>query len=58
MIGFIYMLYSVFGNLNIADTVAVQQSLGQMASGIETLLTTFNPALISSVLNQKSVSDG
>jgi len=50
VIGFIYMLYSVFGNLNIADTVAVQQSLGQMANGMGTALLTTLIGLISSVL--------
>ena len=34
VIGFIYMLYSVFTNLNIDDTYAVQQSLSMMAQGM------------------------
>jgi hypothetical protein len=50
VIGFIYMLYSVFGNLNIADTVAVQRSLGMMANGMGTALLTTLIGLISSVL--------
>lgn len=50
VIGFIFMLYSVFGNLNITDTVAVQESLGMMASGMGTALLTTLIGLISSVL--------
>ena len=50
VIGFIFMLHSVFGNLNISDTVAVQQSLGSMAKGMGTALLTTLVGLISSVL--------
>ena len=50
VIGFIFMLYSVFGNLNIQDTMAVQQSLGSMAKGMGTALLTTLVGLISSVL--------
>ena len=50
VIGFIYMLYSVFSSLNIADTLAVQQSLGKMAQGMGTALLTTLVGLVSSVL--------
>ncbi len=50
VIGFIYMLYSVFSNLNITDTLAVQQSLGKMAQGMGTALLTTLVGLVSSVL--------
>lgn len=50
VIGFIFMLYSVFGNLNIQDTAAIQQSLGSMAKGMGTALLTTLVGLISSVL--------
>ena len=50
VIGFIYMLYSVFNNLNIEDTLAIQQSLGHMAKGMGTALLTTLIGLISSVL--------
>ena len=50
VIGFIYMLYSVFNNLNIEDTFAIQQSLGHMAKGMGTALLTTLIGLISSVL--------
>lgn len=50
VIGFIYMLYSVFSNLNINDTYAIQESLTQMASGMGTALLTTLVGLVSSVL--------
>ena len=50
VIGFIYMLYSVFSSLNIADTMAVQESLGKMAQGMGTALLTTLVGLVSSVL--------
>ena len=50
VIGFIYMLYSVFTNLNINDTLAVQQSLSMMAQGMGTALLTTLVGLMSSVL--------
>ena len=50
VIGFIYMLYSVFTNLNINDTLAVQQSLSMMAQGMGTALLTTLVGLTSSVL--------
>jgi len=50
VIGFIYMLYSVFSSLNLADTLAVQQSLGKMAQGMGTALLTTLVGLVSSVL--------
>jgi len=50
VIGFIYMLYSVFNNLNIEDTLAIQQSLTHMAKGMGTALLTTLVGLISSVL--------
>tara|TARA_X000000950_G_scaffold115261_1_gene144800 strand:- start:626 stop:1081 length:456 start_codon:yes stop_codon:yes gene_type:complete len=50
VIGFIYMLYSVFSSLNITDTLAVQQSLGKMAQGMGTALLTTLVGLVSSVL--------
>ena len=48
--GFIFMLHSVFGNLNLQDTAAIQQSLGSMAQGMGTALLTTLIGLISSVL--------
>ena len=50
VIGFIYMLYSVFSSLNITDTMAVQESLGKMAQGVGTALLTTLVGLVSSVL--------
>jgi len=50
VIGFIYMLYSVFSSLNITDTMAVQESLGKMAQGMGTALLTTLVGLVSSVL--------
>ena len=44
------MLYSVFTNLNIDDTYAVQQSLSMMAQGMGTALLTTLVGLTSSVL--------
>src|SRR6056300_396340 len=48
--GFIFMLHAVFGNLNLQDTAAIQQSLGSMAQGMGTALLTTLIGLISSVL--------
>ena len=50
VIGFIYMLYSVFSSLNITDTMAVQESLGKMAQGMGTALLTTLVGLVRSVL--------
>ena len=50
VIGFIFMLYSVFVDLNIEDAQAVQESLGGMAQGMGTALLTTLVGLIGSVL--------
>lgn len=50
VIGFIYMLYSVFGNLDVSDTSVIKASLGSMANGMGTALLTTLVGLTSSVL--------
>jgi hypothetical protein len=50
VIGFIYMLYSVFGNLDVSDTSVIKASLGTMANGMGTALLTTLVGLTSSVL--------
>lgn len=50
VIGFIYMLYSVFGNLDVSDTSVIKASLGTMANGMGTALLTTLVGLTSSVI--------
>jgi len=50
VIGFIYMLYTVFGNLDIGDTSIIKASLSTMANGMGTALLTTLIGLTSSVL--------
>jgi len=50
VIGFIYMLYTVFGNLDVGDTSIIKASLSTMANGMGTALLTTLVGLTSSVL--------
>jgi len=50
VIGFIYMLYTVFGNLDVGDTSIIKASLSTMANGMGTALLTTLIGLTSSVL--------
>jgi hypothetical protein len=48
--GFILMLYGAFADINISDTVSVQESLKKMSLGMSTALYTTMVGLISSLL--------
>ena len=50
VVGFIFMLYSAFSELNVSDTIKLQQSMMLMAQGMGTALLTTLIGLISSVL--------
>ena len=50
VIGFIFMLYSVFSGIDLSDTSNLQDSLAMMAKGMGTALLTTLVGLISSVL--------
>jgi uncharacterized membrane protein len=50
VIGFIFMLYSVFSGIDLSDTSNLQESLMMMAKGMGTALLTTLVGLISSVL--------
>jgi len=50
VVGFIYMLTTVFIDLNVEDTASVQEALGMMATGMGTALWTTLVGLIASVL--------
>lgn len=50
VVGFIFMLYSAFAELNVSDTLKLQQSMMMMAQGMGTALLTTLVGLVSSVL--------
>jgi len=50
VVGFIFMLYAAFSELNVDDPVKLQQSMMLMAKGMGTALLTTLVGLISSVL--------
>jgi len=50
VIGFIYMLFSVFSDLNLGDSAQMMMALSEMAKGMSTALLTTLVGLISSVL--------
>lgn len=50
VVGFIFMLYSAFAELNVSDTLKLQQSMMLMAQGMGTALLTTLVGLVSSVL--------
>lgn len=50
VIGFIYMLFSVFGNLDLNDSQKMIFTLGEMAKGMSTAMLTTLVGLVSSVL--------
>ena len=50
VVGFIFMLYSAFAELNVTDTLKLQQSMMMMAQGMGTALLTTLVGLVSSVL--------
>ena len=50
VIGFIYMLFSVFGNLDLADSSKLTIALSEMAKGMSTALLTTLTGLVSSIL--------
>lgn len=50
VVGFIFMLYSAFAELNVTDTIKLQQSMMMMAQGMGTALLTTLVGLVSSVL--------
>tara|TARA_B100000424_G_scaffold137190_1_gene104053 strand:- start:325 stop:780 length:456 start_codon:yes stop_codon:yes gene_type:complete len=50
VVGFIFMLYSVFGNINLDDTSLIKSSLSTMAQGMGTALLTTLIGLTTSVL--------
>ena len=50
VVGFIFMLYGVFGNINLEDTSLIKSSLSTMAQGMGTALLTTLIGLTSSVL--------
>jgi flagellar motor component MotA len=50
VIGFIYMLSTMFTDINVQDINSVQYALGQMATGMGTALWTTLTGLICSIL--------
>lgn len=50
VVGFIYMLTTVFTDLDVADTASVQQALAMMATGMGTALWTTLVGLVCSIL--------
>lgn len=50
VVGFIFMLYAAFSELNVDDSAKLQQSMMLMAKGMGTALLTTLVGLISSVL--------
>jgi len=50
VIGFIYMLSTMFTDINVEDIASVQYALGQMATGMGTALWTTLMGLICSIL--------
>ena len=50
VIGFIYMLFAVFSNIDLTDSIKMMSSLGEMAEGMSTALLTTLMGLVSSIL--------
>ena len=50
VIGFIYMLFAVFSNMDLSDSFKMMASLGEMAEGMSTALLTTLMGLVSSML--------
>ena len=50
VIGFIYMLFAVFSNIDLTDSIKMMASLGEMAKGMSTALLTTLMGLVSSML--------
>ena len=50
VIGFIYMLFAVFSNIDLTDSIKMMASLGEMAEGMSTALLTTLMGLVSSML--------
>ena len=50
VVGFILMLLGSFQNIDAGDTIALQKTLGQLASGMSTALFTTLVGLVSSIL--------
>lgn len=50
LIGFIFMLYTVFGSLSLSDTAQIEESLSNMAKGMGTAMLTTLVGLVSSLL--------
>ena len=50
VIGFIYMLFSVFSNIDLTDSIKMMSSLSEMAKGMSTALLTTLTGLVSSML--------
>lgn len=50
VIGFIYMLFSVFSNLDLSDSAKTMKALAEMANGMSTAMLTTLVGLVTSVL--------
>ena len=50
VIGFIYMLFAVFSNIDLTDSIKMMSSLSEMAEGMSTALLTTLTGLVSSML--------
>ena len=50
VVGFIYMLYSIFMEINFGESSELVQSLKEMSNGMSTALLTTLVGLISSIL--------
>ena len=50
VIGFIYMLFSVFANLDLSDAAKTMSALAEMANGMSTAMLTTLIGLVTSVL--------
>ena len=50
VIGFIYMLFSVFSNIDLGDSAKTMKALSEMANGMSTAMLTTLVGLVTSVL--------
>ena len=50
VVGFIYMLFSVFSNIDLSDTAKTMSALAEMANGMSTAMLTTLVGLVTSVL--------
>lgn len=50
VVGFIYMLFSVFSNIDLGDSAKTMKALSEMANGMSTAMLTTLVGLVTSVL--------